>query len=133
MTSTTEGYIEFLHALLATHNHNIYKINKKKTYNFKYLYPPSKPYSTFFLPCSPKLTRCTTCSQKDAIDVDTLTDFKSFVEKLRSEKPAKVKVFVDMNVVAKLPRQTSSGDNNTSDHSESDAEVVCICLQDCAE
>lgn len=58
VTPTPEGYVEFLHALLAAHDHDVYKINEKKAYNFKYLYPPSKPYSTFFPPCSPKLTPC---------------------------------------------------------------------------
>lgn len=39
---TSQGYIQFLHALLETHNLDEYKIMDKKAYSFKYLYPPSK-------------------------------------------------------------------------------------------
>jgi len=43
-------------------------------------------------------------SQKDAIDVDNAADFIAMAEKIIEEQPLKVRLFVDMQIVGKLPR-----------------------------
>jgi hypothetical protein len=40
---TAEGYIDFLHAVLATHGKTEYMVTLKKPYSFKYIYPVTKP------------------------------------------------------------------------------------------
>jgi len=40
---TAEGYINFLHVVLATHGKTEYKVTLKKLYSLKYIYPVTKP------------------------------------------------------------------------------------------
>ncbi|KAG2073215.1 hypothetical protein BDR04DRAFT_1095072, partial [Suillus decipiens] len=40
---SAEGYVTYLHAVLATHGKTV---TEKNTYGFKYIYPVSKPNST---------------------------------------------------------------------------------------
>ncbi|KAH7903921.1 hypothetical protein BJ138DRAFT_1019850 [Hygrophoropsis aurantiaca] len=107
-TLSEANYVDFLHTLLAKHNKDIYKVSEKKGYVFKYLYPPSK-------------------AQKDAIDVDNAEDYQSMVSKIIDEKPKKIKIYVDMHNVTKLPRRKET-DNRTSEL-ERDLAEKCIAIE----
>ena len=51
----------------------------------------------------------------DAMDVDNSGDYKEMAKKIDDEKPATVKIFIDMKVVEKLPRQTNTANKDDVD------------------
>ncbi|KAH7903827.1 hypothetical protein BJ138DRAFT_1189019, partial [Hygrophoropsis aurantiaca] len=94
------NYLDLLTTMLAKHGKDEYKVTDKKTYSFKYLAPPAK-------------------SRNDAMDIDNVDDFLEMAKKLICEKPDKVKIWIDMKSVEKLPsraRGQTAGDGNDSDN-----------------
>lgn len=49
------------------------------------------------------------------MDVDNSGDYKEMAKKIDDEKPATVKIFIDMKVVEKLPRQTNTANKDDVD------------------
>ncbi|KAG2145726.1 hypothetical protein BD769DRAFT_1382611 [Suillus cothurnatus] len=73
--------------MLAKHNKSVYKVTKKKRYTFKYLPGASR-------------------SRTEAMDVDNKNDYAEMVKKIISKKLKKIKIFIDMKNVEKLPVST---------------------------
>ncbi|KAF8835758.1 hypothetical protein BDN67DRAFT_1015249 [Paxillus ammoniavirescens] len=103
ITLTASNYLKLLMMMLAKHGKDTYKVTEKKPYSFKYLLPSAKVHG-------------------DAMDVDNATDFTDMAKKLIESKPDKVKVFVDMKEVEKLPLQAKmqmgDADNDGSDEED---------------
>jgi hypothetical protein len=49
------------------------------------------------------------------MDVDNSGDYKEMVKKIDDEKPAIVKIFIDMKVIEKLSRKTNAADEDKAD------------------
>ncbi|KIK91441.1 hypothetical protein PAXRUDRAFT_13785 [Paxillus rubicundulus Ve08.2h10] len=80
--ATTEtNYLAFLHAALAKHSREQFKVTDTKLYPFKEV--------------------------GDAMDVDNSGDYKEMMKKIDDERPTVVKIFIDMKDVEKLPHGTS--------------------------
>ncbi|KAF9223396.1 hypothetical protein BS17DRAFT_880589 [Gyrodon lividus] len=90
------NYLDFFTTMLAKHGKDKYKVTEKKTYSFKYLLPSVKVHN-------------------DAMDVDNAGDFVDMAKKILASKPSKVKVFIDMKEVEKLPLR---GKRRAGDHDD---------------
>ncbi|KAF9233020.1 hypothetical protein BU15DRAFT_66950 [Melanogaster broomeanus] len=114
ITLTASNYLDLLTTMLAKHGKDTYKVTEKKSYSFKYLLPPAKAsvYSSY---------------RGDAMDVDNAADFVDMAKKIIESKPSKVKVFIDMKEVEKLPLRAKTRVGNTDvdgsdeDHNEDDS------------
>ncbi|KAG1811314.1 hypothetical protein EV424DRAFT_1542605 [Suillus variegatus] len=105
------NYLEFLTIILAKHDKSQYRVTERKKYGFKYLVGNS-------------------CGRVEAMDDDNKEDYVEMAKKLISEEPQKVKVFVDMKNVEKLPVSTAqnetAGDMASQDSGASDDEIVAV-------
>ncbi|KAG1906555.1 uncharacterized protein F5891DRAFT_1181965 [Suillus fuscotomentosus] len=105
------NYLEFLTIILAKHDKSQYRVTERKKYGFKYLVGNSR-------------------GRIEAMDVDNKEDYAEMAKKLISEEPQKVKVFVDMKNVEKLPVSTAqnetAGDMASQDSRASDDEIVAV-------
>ncbi|KIK35732.1 hypothetical protein CY34DRAFT_16840 [Suillus luteus UH-Slu-Lm8-n1] len=88
------NHIEFLTTILMKHDKSHYRITERKKYTFKYLLGNS----------------LVVYRRAEAMDVDNQADYAEMAKKLISEEPQKVKIFVDMKNVEKLP---ASAQNET--------------------
>ncbi|KAJ6469311.1 hypothetical protein C8R45DRAFT_837281, partial [Mycena sanguinolenta] len=84
-----ENYIAFLKAILAKHGEEKYNITEKMTYSIKVQLPSVK--------------------KGDAVDIDTLDEYKGLVKDILEGSPSKIVVFVDMADIEKRWRKASYG------------------------
>ncbi|KIK28176.1 hypothetical protein PISMIDRAFT_7690 [Pisolithus microcarpus 441] len=96
------NYLEFLQAILLKHGLESYEVTDKKHFPLKYVPPKAKGQRA-----------------SDAIDVDNATDYREMVKKISEEKPAVVKIFVDMRHIERLPRASKSSEDDSEFASDS--------------
>ena len=101
-TFSADNYVEFLQMLLAKHSQDKYKVTERRPYTFKYLHPPSKACVKFFLFIL--VITHSICSASNAVDVDSVKDWKDMYEDIAVAKPKKIKVLIDLKVVKQLCR-----------------------------
>ncbi|KAG2139855.1 uncharacterized protein EDB93DRAFT_1330226 [Suillus bovinus] len=113
------NYLEFLTTMLAKHDKSLYKVTEKKRYTFKYLPGASR-------------------SRTEAMDVDNKNDYAEMAKKIISEKLKKIKIFIDMKNVEKLPVSTheaslenfsSLGNAATNESGESEDEETVLVVE----
>ncbi|KIK36703.1 hypothetical protein CY34DRAFT_26258 [Suillus luteus UH-Slu-Lm8-n1] len=119
MYVSTPNYLEFLTTMLAKHDKSLYKVTEKKRYTFKYLPGASR-------------------SRTEAMDVDNKNDYAEMAKKIISEKLKKIKIFIDMKNVEKLPVSTheaslenfsSLGNAATNESGESEDEETVLVVE----
>ncbi|KAI5982861.1 hypothetical protein EDD15DRAFT_2377076 [Pisolithus albus] len=97
------NYLDFLQAILRKHGLQSYEVTEKKRFPLKYVPPKAKGQRV-----------------SDVIDVDNAADYREMVKKISEEKPAIVKIFVDMRHIEKLPHPSKSSEDNSEFTSDSE-------------
>ncbi|KAG1850455.1 hypothetical protein F4604DRAFT_1959350 [Suillus subluteus] len=104
------NHVEFLTTILAKHDKSHHRVTERKKYSFKYYLGNSR-------------------GRAEAMDVDNEADYAEMAKKLISEEPRKVKVFIDMKNVEKLPvstRNETMGDTASQDSGASDDDEIAV-------
>ena len=92
-----DNYVEFLQMLLAKHSQDKYKVTERRPYTFKYLHPPSKAYVKIYLFIL--VITHSISSASNAVDVDSVKDWRDMCEDIAVAKSKKIKVLIDLKVV----------------------------------
>ncbi|KAG1732004.1 uncharacterized protein EDB91DRAFT_1058406 [Suillus paluster] len=103
------NYIKFLTTILAKHDKSHHRVTERKKYSFKYYLGNSRGQVIFV--------------RAEAMDVDNEADYAEMAKKLISKEPRKVKVFIDMKNVEKLP---TTGDTASQDSGASDDDEIAV-------
>jgi hypothetical protein len=96
------NYVEFLQVLLAKHSQEKYKATERRPYTFKYLHPPSKACVIYLFIFA--IITHTVGSASNAVDVDSVKDWKDMYEDIAVVLPKKIKVLIDLKIVKRLCR-----------------------------
>lgn len=100
----SSNYLDFLSLMLRKHSYEKFTpVTNRSRFGIKIIIPPNRAF-VFSLSQS-RFCVLIICARKNhAIDIDTFSDYKEFVNQIQKNKPSKLTVFLDLNDVKKAAK-----------------------------